>query len=156
MASVGWPASYPDIDIVQQCNLFRDRAKRARFFALSGEISVIADQGFFSAEFPGFMTPIASVHSAAGITRWLTLTGEERAWSSSVSREEVKIENCFAHLFVKKWKLLKRGPEGLCKDPLRTAPRIITAGAILYNLEIILSGRSFLDGSQIFDALNSE
>lgn len=154
MASIGWPASYPDINILQNCNLFRDQAKRDEFFRTYGpNLAIIADQGFFSQLFPGIMCPIASVHSRGGIPRFLELTDEERMWSSKISAAEVKIENLFSQIFAVKYNLLKRRPHGLCNDPLLKLPMLIKAAAILYNAEIIMSGRSILDGPRIFDSL---
>lgn len=153
-ASIGHPASYNDMEIMQTCNLFHDPVKRNIFFRDYGPLPMLGDQGFFSAEFPGIITPIATTFSTSSIQRWQTLNQEERNWSSNICREEVKIENTFAQLFVRKWKLLNRGPDPLCKDPLHVQPRIMMAGTILYNLEIILTGRSFLDGPRIFFSLN--
>ncbi|MCP4988574.1 MAG: transposase family protein [Colwellia sp.] len=142
-ASIGWAAATPDITILKQCALFGDQRKSDAFFQQCGRI--VTDQGFSDARFPDIVCPIASKRSAAGLGRWNQLTDDEKEWSSRISAIEAGAENVFAQIFHNEFQLVRRFPQGLCKNADVVLPKIILAATILYNMQILEKGRCIFD-----------
>ena len=144
MASIGWPASTPDISCFKKDPRFNTRQKRNNLFAKVG--SIIGDSGFFDQSIPGFCTPIAHTKTAAGRNRWRHLSDEEKEWSRNVSKCEVVIENIFATIFYNRYQLLRRRPQPNVRSGPAGLSKLIHGAAILHNLDIEYNNKRIFDG----------
>ena len=128
--------------MLKNCLLFRDREQRDAIFEWLGPI--VGDVGFRSQLLPSIITPICSRKTAAGRELWQYLHPEERLWSARIGAIEARIENLYADVFVNKFQLLKRRPQGCCKNGRGTLPRLLIAACIIYNMQIDDRSHSFL------------
>ena len=95
------------------------------------------------------MCPIATNKGKRALSRWRQLDDNDKEWSCKISQIELTIENTFAYLFEKAWKLVKRKPGRICSNPRVKHPLIILAASILHNLVILRSGRGLFDGPNL-------